>query len=252
MPTKYHSADERLTRNIIMKTRSGKLIEKSIAKKSKVIPVNKRNIKRSKASEIEIGFQSEFSHSSDEIQTRSKTLVHLQSKEFLPSLNPIDNKKLSEPMSHGQKKEKALKRQQKTNGRECKEIVEVNDYRVFVVGDIVWVKLKGWAAWPGKASVFTIFKLLQKKRQFEQVFLYSNFRFQITKIIQFSPFKLEVLFFNDGRTSTVFASQLQYLMEGFSNNAKNVRKNPKVNKAAEQAMIAYFFSKDLHRQFIVQ
>lgn len=41
-------------------------------------------------------------------------------------------------------------------------------------------------------------------------------------------------------------------MEGFSNNAKNVRKNPKVNKAAEQAMIAYFFSKDLHRQFIVQ
>lgn len=92
----------------------------------------------------------------------------------------------------------------------------------------------------------------KKKRKFEQEFLYSNFRFQIINIIQFHPFKVEVLFFNDGRTSTVFANQLQYLMEGFSNNAKNVRKNPKVNKAAEQAMIAYFFSKDLHRQFIVQ
>lgn len=161
---KYHSADERLTRNIIMKTRSGKLIEKSIVKKSKVIRVNKKNINRSKASEVKIGFKSEFSHSSDEIQTRSKTLVLLQNKEFLPSLNPIYNKKLSEPMSYGQEKEKALKRQQKPKGRECKEIVEVNDYRVFIVGDIVWVRLKGWATWPGKASVFTIVNVLQKKK----------------------------------------------------------------------------------------
>lgn len=40
-----------------------------------------------------------------------------------------------------------------------KEMVKCTneDYRVFVVGDLVWAKLRGWPAWPAKVGYFSIF-----------------------------------------------------------------------------------------------
>lgn len=38
-------------------------------------------------------------------------------------------------------------------GSHIQELMEYNgDYRVFVVGDLVWAKLKGWPAWPAKVG----------------------------------------------------------------------------------------------------
>lgn len=75
--------------------------------------------------------------------------------------------------------------------------------------------------------------------------------FQITKILQFQPFKVEVLFFNDERTAKLFASGLEYLLPGFKANAEKVRKNQAINKAAKEAMIEYLFAKNLHHQFML-
>lgn len=32
-----------------------------------------------------------------------------------------------------------------------------SDYRVFITGDLVWAKLRGWPAWPAKVSILHIF-----------------------------------------------------------------------------------------------
>lgn len=72
----------------------------------------------------------------------------------------------------------------------------------------------------------------------------------MTKIIQFQPFKVEVFFYNDGRTSNVFASQMEFLLPGMKTNADKLKKNQAINKAAKEAMISYFFAKNMHTQFI--
>lgn len=34
-----------------------------------------------------------------------------------------------------------------------RQLMEFSDYRVFIVGDLVWAKLRGWPAWPAKVSI---------------------------------------------------------------------------------------------------
>lgn len=70
------------------------------------------------------------------------------------------------------------------------------------------------------------------------------------RIITFTPFKVEVLFFNDGRTAVMFASQLEFLLTGLHLHTEKVKKNASIHKATKDAMIEYFFAKNLHHQFI--
>lgn len=36
------------------------------------------------------------------------------------------------------------------------QLAEFGDYRIFVVGDLVWAKLKGWPAWPAQVSLISM------------------------------------------------------------------------------------------------
>lgn len=48
---------------------------------------------------------------------------------------------------------KKFKNEKKSGEQTNKHLVEyTGEYRVFVVGDLVWAKLKGWPAWPAKVS----------------------------------------------------------------------------------------------------
>lgn len=69
------------------------------------------------------------------LQTRSKKNDFIST--FVPTVN--EAKKKTSPKEESKKKE-------------SKKLVEFGDFRVFVVGDIVWTKLKGWQSWPSKAS----------------------------------------------------------------------------------------------------
>lgn len=71
------------------------------------------------------------------LQTRSKKNDCIST--FVPTVNKAKKKSPSE--------EESKKKESK------KQLVEFGDYRVFVVGDIVWTKLKGWQSWPSKACV---------------------------------------------------------------------------------------------------
>lgn len=75
---------------------------------------------------------------------------------------------------------------------------------------------------------------------------------QIIRIVSFDPFKVEVLFYEDGRTGICFESQITHLLPGFKDKriSDTVKKNKKVHSAAKTAMINYFFQQDFHLQFI--
>lgn len=153
----------------------------------------------------------------------------------------------SEPKAVAIKPEKTLNPAKKAKLKAISED-DSFDYRVFLSGDLVWVKLRGWPAWPARVGYCELqtancFNLIRFTNQF--------FSFQINNIISFKPFKCEVEFFNDGRTSNVFASQIEYLFAGFENNPEKIKIHSAINKAAKEAMLAYFFENDLHHQFML-
>lgn len=248
-----------------MKTRSQKLIVQSVKNKPKVIETDKKIASRSKISMIKAGVKDSI----NQVKTRSQNLSHVHKESTLSSPGQVKvedelviaqhkmttrskrsdvNQVKSKPMRHhaGKKSSSRSSNQNEAkNGIKNNQLAEIGDYRVFVVGDLVWAKLKGWPAWPAKVGVIYYDFLFSSK--FLLLF-FSNF--QVTKIITFQPFKVEVWFFNDGRTANVFASQMEYLLPGMVINADKVRKNKAIHKAAKDAMIHYFFSKNLHHQFM--
>lgn len=79
---------------------------------------------------------------SDRAKTRSRTLIN---NEMEVQSNEESELKTARITLDGKK----LKL-----GGHSDSLIEFNgDYRIFIVGDLVWAKLKGWPAWPAKVNI---------------------------------------------------------------------------------------------------
>lgn len=124
-----------------MKTRSKNLVKKSVALKPKM---NKKNNVCSKISGIKPEEKKEVINLTNRVETRSHRMFRVQT-ESNPKIKSNEIEKKGPPASNVRPKEPKI-------NRKNQQLIEFGDFRIFIVGDLVWAKLRGWPAWPAKVS----------------------------------------------------------------------------------------------------